>query len=98
MNADKEKQQKINEIVRYIAGKVFSIKKGTLRFTNAYDKLYSRIYLDHGININDRMKAFGKDNVSMFDVLHKNELNLALNSAVELMKMYEEAIERKKVS
>lgn len=97
MNADKEKQQKINEIVRYIAYKIFYMK-GDYKFVHAYDKLASRLLLDHGININDRMRAFGKGNVSMFDLLHKNELNLALESAIGLMKMYEEVIEKKKVS
>ena len=94
MNADKEKQQKINEIVRYIAYKVFYMK-GDYKFTHAYDKLHSRVLIDHNFNISRRIKALGRHNITTFDVLHGNELNLVLDSAISLLKMYEEVIERK---
>ena len=75
---DKEKQDKINEIVRLIAYKVFYMK-GDYKFTHAYDKLHSKVLIDHGFNISRRIKESRNEHATTFDVLHGNELNLTFH-------------------
>lgn len=89
-----EKQDKINSIIRLIAYSVF-YKNGDYKFANAYDKLYGKVYLDHGIHIGDRIEQSGMDNISMFDVIHEDELEKVLQSSLSLLTMYEEVIESK---
>lgn len=89
-----EIQQKINEHVRSIAYKVFS-KKGDYKFVSAYEKLYSRLLLDWGIHINNRIKDSHNDNATMFDVLVGNEFKMALRSCEALQKMYADVMDRK---
>lgn len=90
----KEKQNKINSIVRGIAYKVFPAK-GSYKFVSAFDKLYAKVYLDHNIHINNRIKDSGSDDTTMFDVLTEDELKMVLRSCESLQKMYQDVIERK---
>lgn len=90
----KEKQDIINTNIRYIAYKVFS-KKPNFMFTNAYDKLSARVYLDHDFKISELTKGSKKEHIKMFDVLSSSELNMVLDSSRRLRKMYDDVFSSK---
>ena len=90
----KKKQDKINSIIRGIAYTVFSAKGG-FKFSSAYDKLHSRVYLDHNIKISNRIKGSNIKNAGIFDVVTEDELTLVLQSSIGLAKMYEDVVIRK---
>lgn len=94
MKTDKEKQDKINSQIRYIAYNVFSAK-GDYKFVNAYEKLKSRVLLDHKIHINNRIKDSRIENAGIFDVVSSQEIDLILRSSIALVNMYEEVKIRK---
>lgn len=90
----KEKQDKINNITRFIAYNVF-MKKCDFKFTDAYNKLKGRVYLDWGISIDKRLKeSVGKDR-DMFSVLSDDELDKVLVSCDNLLELYKNVIENK---
>ena len=82
-----EKQEKINNDTRYIANLVFS-NAGSFKYTNAYNKLKARFYLDWGVKINDRLKESNDKDVDMYDVLANDELDKLVVSCNNLLKMY----------
>lgn len=92
----KEKQSKINDIVRYIAYNVF-YNKGDFKFVHAYNKLKGKVYLDHDIHISDRIKSMNGDNVRIYDVLTDDEIDKVLVSANNLLKLYEGILYKKVV-
>lgn len=89
-----EKQKKINNDTRYIANLVFS-NAGSFKYTNAYNKLKARFYLDWGLKINDRLKECDNNKVDMYDVLNNEELDKLAVSCNNLLKMYKSVIESK---
>lgn len=90
----KEKQDKINSITRLIAYSVF-IRKGDFKFTDAYNKLKGRVYLDWGISIDRRLKeSVGKDR-DIFSVLSDDDLDKVLVSCDNLLELYKNVIENK---
>lgn len=92
---DKEKIEEINSITRAIAYKVFHMKEGKYKFIQAYDKLSARVYLDHDISLSKATGGVKRRGESMFDHLHSEELDKVLQSAKNLIKMYNEVVERK---
>ena len=94
MENRKIKQDKINKDIRFIANMVFS-NAGSFKYTNAYDKLKARFYLDWDIKINDRLEDSNDKNVDMYDVLNNEELDKLLESCSNLLNMYRGVIERK---
>lgn len=91
---DKEIQDKINKNMRLISYKIF-YTKGDFKFVQAFDKLKSRVLLDHKIHINNRIKDSLDKDITLFDVLYGNELDLVLQSSVNLLKLYEDVMDRK---
>lgn len=94
MESRKEIQDKINKNIRLIGYKVF-YKSGCYKFTNAYDKLKARVYLDHELKINEILadERCGSDKyISMFDILSDYELNLVLKSSENLLELYKDII------
>ena len=90
---DKEMQDTINKNIRLIAYSIFG-NKGDYKFVKAYQKLKSRVLLDHRIHINNRIKDSGDENTNMFTLLHGNELELVLQSSKNLLKLYGEVLDR----
>ena len=91
---DKEIQHIINKNIRRIGYNIF-YSKGDFKFVQAYEKLKSRVYLDYGIRINDRIKNSLDKDITIFDVLYENELELVLQSSKNLLKLYENVMDRK---
>ena len=94
MENRKEIQDRINKNIRLIGYKVF-YRSGCYKFTNAYDKLVSRVSLDWDMNINELLsnKRVSVDKyVSMFDVLSDYELKLTLKSSQNLLELYKDVI------
>lgn len=91
---DKEKINKIKNIIAFVANNVFWMK-GDFRYVNAYDKLKARVLLDWDFSINDRLRNSNSKENSMFDVLCADELDMVLESSIRLMNMYNE-VKRKK--
>ena len=94
MENRKIKQDKINKDIRFIANMVFS-NSGSFKYTNAYDKLKARFYLDWGLKINDRLKESNDKDVDMYDILTNDELDKLVVSCNNLLNMYKDVIESK---
>lgn len=88
-----EIQETINNTMRCLAYQIFW-KKGDYKFVAAYEKLKSRVYLDWDFNINERLKSSPDENITLFDVLHKDELKLVLQSSKNLLKLYEGVLDK----
>lgn len=78
-----EKRDKINSIVRWIAYTVYASQSKQYRFIKAYDRLTSKVLVDHGFSIGASSQ---KQNI--FDDLNEEEITLVLQSALELGAMY----------
>ena len=89
--ADKEKREKINSITRYIAFNIFN-HRGKPNYTNAYDKLWTIISIEHGFSISERLKKADNEKLNMFNVIDSQELEKVLQSSIQLLNMYKEVI------
>ena len=95
MSDTKEKQDKINNIVRGLAYSVF-YRKGDFKFVGAYNKLYAKVYLDHNLHINNRLKESAIKKPRLFDVItSEDDIDKVLESAIALVKFYEDVEMRK---
>lgn len=92
----KEMKDEINVITRWIAYAVYKGQSDVGKFAKAYDKLAGRVYLDHNISITGSNQVDSGRGQGMFNSLSEDELELVLESANNLRKMYTEAMNRKK--
>ena len=90
-NADKI--ERINKNTRFLAHRIFNHHQEP-NYAKAYDKLWSTVYLQHGFNINERLKDGGNEKLSMFDVIDSYELENVLHSSVWLLNMYQDVIDK----
>ena len=88
-----ETRDKINSITRWVAYRVYSKAGEKGKFVKAYDKLNAKVLIDHDINISDITASSENKANNVFDVLGEKELQMVLESAQSLQKMYNEALE-----
>lgn len=92
-----EQRDKINSIVRWIGYTIYASQSKSFKFIKAYDRLVSKVLVDHGFSIGDSERELLKKGESMFDHLSSEQMTLVLASALELSAMYTEVLELKKV-
>lgn len=87
-----EQRDKINSIVRWIGYTVYASQSKQYRFIKAYDRLTSKVLVDHDFSISTSSQG-----ENIFDDLNKEEMTLVLQSALELGAMYTKAFESQAV-
>lgn len=92
----KEIKDEINTITRWIAYAVYRGQSDKGKFAKAYDKLAGRVYLDHNVSITGNNQVDTGRGQGMFNDLNEEELELVLESANNLRKMYTDVMNKNK--
>jgi hypothetical protein len=78
----------INKMMRLIANNVFQ-SHGKYAYAMAWDKLRAEMLYKHNIHVTKRIQNSQKKNATIFDVLNREELRLAVKTALALCSKYD---------